>query len=181
MESAAALANSIKKMVDVTIDGHPSQEQVVACLEGYQRSREIRAGAAIDASNFLTHVQAFATWGHVLFARYGLSILSDFLENLGADMSVGAALLDYLPPPERSLKGNLPFNPEQGEGHKEWYSKRLILGLPLLALGAYGWRALASTFHAPALDIAIEAGFESIGLAKGTIAQNMFGFKALDM
>ncbi|THW08584.1 FAD/NAD(P)-binding domain-containing protein [Aureobasidium pullulans] len=137
MESAAALANSIKKLADQIKEGRPTEDQIVACLQGYQENREVRAKAAIDASNLLTRVQALATWGHILFAKYGLTILGDFLENLGSNMAVGATLLDYLPPPEASLKGALPFNPEQGDGHKENFFRRALVALPFLGLFVY--------------------------------------------
>ncbi|THV96163.1 FAD/NAD(P)-binding domain-containing protein, partial [Aureobasidium pullulans] len=137
MESAAALANSIKKLADQIKQGRPTEDQIVACLQGYQKNREVRAKAAIDASNLLTRVQALATWGHILFAKYGLTILGDFLENLGSNMAVGATLLDYLPPPEASLKGALPFNPEQGDGHKESFFRRALVALPFLGLFVY--------------------------------------------
>jgi len=137
MESAAALANSIKKLVDQVREGRPTEDQIVACLQGYQKNREIRAQAAIDASNLLTRVQALATWAHVLFARYGLTVLGDFLENLGSNMAVGATLIDYLPPPEISLQGALPFNPEQGDGHKESFLVRALLALPFVGLFTY--------------------------------------------
>lgn len=137
MESAAALANSMKKLADQIKEGRPTEDQIVACLQGYQKNREVRAKAAIDASNLLTRVQALATWGHILFAKYGLTILGDFLENLGSNMAVGATLLDYLPPPEASLKGALPFNPEQGDGHKESFFRRALVALPFLGLFVY--------------------------------------------
>jgi hypothetical protein len=139
IESAAALANSIKKLSNISNNQHPTQDQVVACLQDYQKRREVRAAAAIQASNFITHVQALATWGHTLFARYGLHYMSDFLENLTSDVVVGAIRIDYLPLPEGSLLGNMPFNPEQGEGHKENLLLRALLALPFLAVLVYAW------------------------------------------
>ncbi|THY17079.1 FAD/NAD(P)-binding domain-containing protein [Aureobasidium pullulans] len=146
MESAAALANSIKKLADQIKEGRPTEDQIVACLQGYQKKREIRAKAAIDASTLLTRVQALATWGHALFAKYGLTILGDFLENLGSNMAVGATLLDYLPPPEVSLKGALPFNPEQGDGHKESFFRRALVALPFLGLFVYAISIASANF-----------------------------------
>lgn len=137
MESAAALANSIKKVADQIKEGRSTEDQIVACLQSYQKNREVRAKAAIDSSNLLTRVQALATWGHILFAKYGLTILGDFLENLGSNMAVGATLLDYLPPPEASLRGALPFNPEQGDGHNESFFLRALVALPFLGLFVY--------------------------------------------
>jgi hypothetical protein len=140
IESAAALANSIKKLSDKSNGQHPSEQQVIECLQNYQKSREVRAAAAIEASNLLTHVQALATWAHSLFAHYALPILGDFFEGLQSDMSIGATLIDYLPPPEMSLIGNMPFNPEQGQGHKESLALRACFALPLLALSGFAWR-----------------------------------------
>ncbi|KAI5250280.1 FAD/NAD(P)-binding domain-containing protein [Aureobasidium subglaciale] len=146
IESAAALANSIKKLADQTQGARPSEDQIVACLQDYQKHREIRAKAAIDASSLLTRLQAHATWGHVLFAKYGLTILGDFLENLGSNMAVGATLIDYLPPPEQSIRGTLPFNPEQGDGHKENPLVRALLAVPFLGLFGYAWSIASPTF-----------------------------------
>ncbi|KAI5240624.1 FAD/NAD(P)-binding domain-containing protein [Aureobasidium subglaciale] len=143
---AAALANSIKKLANQTQGARPSEDQIVACLQDYQKNREIRAKAAIDASSLLTRLQAHATWGHVLFAKYGLTILGDFLENLGSNMAVGATLIDYLPPPEQSINGTLPFNPEQGDGHKENLLFRALLAVPFLGLFGYAWSIANPTF-----------------------------------
>ncbi|KAH0365965.1 FAD/NAD(P)-binding domain-containing protein, partial [Aureobasidium melanogenum] len=140
IESAAALANSIKKLSDKSNGQHPSEQKIIECLQNYQKSREIRAAAAIEASNLLTHVQALATWAHYLFAHYGLPILGDFFENLQTDISIGATLIDYLPLPEASLVGNMPFNPEQGQGFKESLLSRACFALPFLAVFGFAWR-----------------------------------------
>ncbi|KEQ90265.1 hypothetical protein AUEXF2481DRAFT_576182 [Aureobasidium subglaciale EXF-2481] len=164
IESAAALANSIKKLADQTQGARPSEDQIVACLQDYQKNREIRAKAAIDASSLLTRLQAHATWGHVLFAKYGLTILGDFLENLGSNMAVGATLIDYLSPPEQSIKGTLPFNPEQGDGHKENLLVRAMLAVPFLGLFGYAWSIANPTF--------INTGNESsLGFAQNATGQ----------
>ncbi|KAI5194521.1 FAD/NAD(P)-binding domain-containing protein [Aureobasidium subglaciale] len=165
IESAAALANSIKKLADQTQGARPSEDQIVACLQDYQKNREIRAKAAIDASSLLTRLQAHATWGHVLFAKYGLTILGDFLENLGSNMAVGATLIDYLSPPEQSIKGTLPFNPEQGDGHKENLLVRAMLAVPFLGLFGYAWSIANPTF--------INTGNESsLGFAQNATGQS---------
>jgi hypothetical protein len=151
IESAAALANAIKRLSDKSNGQRPTQEQIVACLKGYQKGREVRAAAAVEASDFITRVQALATWGHLLFARYGLNLMGDFLENINSDVTVGATAIDYLPLPEESLLGTMPFNPEQGQGHKESLLVRALLASPFLVMLAYAWKLLS-----PAL--AINAG-----------------------
>ncbi|KAK5999341.1 hypothetical protein QM012_005559 [Aureobasidium pullulans] len=144
IESAAALANSIKKLSDRSNNQRPSEKQIIECLQNYQKSREVRAAAAIETSSLLTHVQALATWTHSLFAHYGLRILGDFFETLQSDMSVGATLIDYLPPPEISLLGHMPFNPEQGQGHKENLLLRAVFALPFLVFSAFAYRLVDS-------------------------------------
>ncbi|KAH0336412.1 FAD/NAD(P)-binding domain-containing protein, partial [Aureobasidium melanogenum] len=151
IESAAALANSIKKLSDISDGQRPTEQQIIHSLQSYQKGREIRAMAAIEASNFLTGVHALATWAHALFVRYGLSILDDFFEGLSSDMSVGATLIEYLPPPEISLVGQMPFNPEQGQGHKENLFLRALLASPFLVLVAFAWKFAS-------LNLPFEAG-----------------------
>ncbi|THX67957.1 FAD/NAD(P)-binding domain-containing protein [Aureobasidium pullulans] len=179
MESAAALANSVKKLADQIKEGRPTEDQIVACLQDYQKTREIRAKAAIDASNLLTRVQALATWGHVLFAKYGLTILGDFLENLGSNMAVGATLLDYLPPPEVSLKGALPFNPEQGDGHKESFFRRALVALPFLGLFAYAISIANPTFVDTESGGMFDVTRNGTGLPPASIGGQSNGFAML--
>lgn len=145
MESAAALANSIKKLSDKSNGQRLTQEQIVACLQDYQKSREVRAAAAVEVSSFITHVQALATWGHSLFARYGMKYAGDFLENMTSDGTVGAIRIDYLPLPKLSLQGNMPFNPKQGEGNKENLFIRALFASPFLVIFAFAWTLLSPT------------------------------------
>ncbi|CAD0111535.1 unnamed protein product [Aureobasidium uvarum] len=175
IESAAALANSIKQLSDRSNGQRPTQEHIVACLEDYQKSREVRAAAAIEASNFLTNVQALATWGHALFARYGLNVLGDFLENLTSDMSVGATKIDYLPPPEASLSGHMPFNPKQGQGNKENLLVRALLALPFLVIFAYAYRIVNSTLIAGAGDVSNPAGHYT-ALSSSSLTESILSF-----
>ncbi|KAI4854662.1 FAD/NAD(P)-binding domain-containing protein [Aureobasidium sp. EXF-8845] len=143
IESAAALANSIRKLSDRSNGQRPTQEQIIACLQDYQKSREVRAAAAVEISNFITHVQALATWDHSLFARYGMKFAGDFLENMTSDGTVGAIRIDYLSLPKLSLQGNMPFNPEQGEGNKENLFMRALLASPFLVIFAFAWMLLS--------------------------------------
>lgn len=177
IESAAALANSIKKLSDKSNGQHPNEQQIIECLQNYQKSREIRASAAIETSNLLTHVQAFATWTHTLFARYGLRILGDFFESLQSDLSIGATLIDYLPPPEISLLGNMPFNPEQGQGHKESLPLRALFALPFLVLFAAAWRLANSNLLHDSGSINGPAWYNSV-FTSSTLSPTIMGFSA---
>lgn len=161
IESAAALANSIKKLSESSNGQRPTQDQVVACLRSYQKSREVRAAAAIQASNFLTHVQALATWGHALFARYGLNYMGDFLENLTSDVTVGAVAINHLPLPEGSLHGWMPFNPEQGQGMKENLFVRAALAMPFLLVFAFVWTIMSPAVGVSADGLASSAWYSA--------------------
>lgn len=175
IESAAALANSIKKLSDKSNGQRPSEQQIIACLQDYQKSREVRAAAAIEMSNFLTHCQALATWAHTLFARYGLRILGDFFEGLQSDMSVGATLIDYLPPPAASLSGNMPFNPEQGQGFKESLPLRALFALPFLVLSACAWRLANPTLLPDSASMTGSAWFNNVP-SPTSLTGNVLGF-----
>jgi hypothetical protein len=62
-----------------------------------------------------------------------------------SDVTVGAIKIDYLPLPKLSLRGNMPFNPEQGEGHKENLFVRGLLVSPFLLIFASAWKLLSPT------------------------------------
>jgi hypothetical protein len=49
-------------------------------------------------------------------------------------MMTGSVTLDYLPIPERSLYGTMPFNPSQGPGKAESKLWRAANGLPFLGI-----------------------------------------------
>lgn len=53
---------------------------------------------------------------------------------MNCDMVTGSVKLDYLPVPDRSLHGNMPFNPSQGMGHNESKLLRAAKALPFLGI-----------------------------------------------
>jgi hypothetical protein len=153
----------------------PTQEQIVSCLQGYQKGREVRASAAVEASDFITRVQALATWGHLLFARYGLNLMGDFLENINSDVTVGATAIDYLPLPEESLLGTMPFNPEQGQGHKESLLVRALLASPFLVIFVYAWRLFGSTL-ATSAGSPLDSAWYNTALTSSSLTGAILGF-----
>lgn len=62
METAAALANELKKMVDTAEKGKPSYETIKARLGDYQKTRDFRMTAISKAANGLTRIHALATF-----------------------------------------------------------------------------------------------------------------------
>jgi len=55
---------------------------------------------------------------------------------MSCDMVLGALKLDYLPVPDRSLHGTMPFNPSQGLGKAESKLLRAVKALPFLGISA---------------------------------------------
>lgn len=92
IESAAALANSIKAMLDKAHGRHPTYEEVTSCLGGYQKVREKRTSEIMKVANKLTRIQALKTFGDYLFAYWIGPALGDALLEMHCDM-VSPALL----------------------------------------------------------------------------------------
>ena len=61
IETAAALANELKKMVDTAEKGKPSYKDILAHLGNYQKLRDTRLSAVLKAANGLTRLHALAT------------------------------------------------------------------------------------------------------------------------
>ncbi|KAH6632426.1 hypothetical protein F5144DRAFT_621224 [Chaetomium tenue] len=136
IESAAALANGIKLLADKwnATGRRPTHQEIETMLAVYQKQRELRAGAVVDASGFLARTQNMHGSLTNLFVRFLLPHLSEFVPELMGNAIIGATKIDYLPLPMASLTGTKPFNPSQGDGHRESKLKRMVYALPLLAL-----------------------------------------------
>lgn len=85
VESAAALANSIKAMVDRAHGGHPTYEEVTSGLENYQKIRQKRTSEMMKVGNKLTRIQAMKTFGDYLFAHWIGPALGDALLEINAN------------------------------------------------------------------------------------------------
>jgi hypothetical protein len=64
--------------------------------------------------------------------------MGEILVDLASDSWIGSVRINYLPVPQRSLAGMMPFNPEQGYGKNESLVRRAMFGLPLLAIAIGG-------------------------------------------
>ncbi|KAJ4361867.1 hypothetical protein N0V83_010808 [Neocucurbitaria cava] len=134
IETAAALANSLKKMRDTADKGKPSYETIQGHLGDYQKVREIRLSATLTAANGLTRIHALKTLKDRIFAFWVLPFAGDLFVDMNCDMVTGAVQLDYLPIPDRSLHGNMPFNPTQGMGQNESKLLRALKAVPFLGI-----------------------------------------------
>lgn len=77
IETAAALANELKKMRDSAEKGKPSYETIRAHLGDYQKTRETRLSATLTAANALTRIQALKTLRDRFFAFWVLPYSGD--------------------------------------------------------------------------------------------------------
>lgn len=142
VESAAALANGIKRLADQSRDTglRPSRQAVEKMLAEYQQGREGRAAAVVDSSGSLARAQNMHGLVSRLFVNYVLPRLTEYVPEIMGHAMIGATKLDYLPLPMASLTGTKPFNPSQGEGFHESRLKRMAFALPLFLLAlAAGW------------------------------------------
>ena len=141
IETSVALANELKRMKDAAGEKErPSYETISTYLGNYQKVRETRLSAILTAANGLTRIHALKTLKDRILAFGILPRAGDMFVDLNCDMVTGSVKLDYLSVPEKSLKGNMPFNPSQGLGQAESKLWRAAKALPFLAttlLAAY--------------------------------------------
>lgn len=142
VESAAALANALHTLTVHNHGSRPSLRDIRQALIGYQRSRKLWASKTVKASNDLTRIQALKGLREQIVAHYVIPNAGDYLVDKNSDVWIGSTLIDYLPPPPRSLLGHMPFNPDQGLGRKESQIHRAIVSFPFLALSIWGFRII---------------------------------------
>lgn len=143
VESAAALANSLQALSARNDGNHPSLEEIRGALTGYQQTRKLRASETVKVANDLTRIQALKGIRERIVAHHVLPNAGDLLVDMSCDGWIGATLLNYLPPPARSLKSSMPFNPEQGIGNYESKVFRAMVALPFLVMAVWCFRIIA--------------------------------------
>lgn len=143
LESAAALANSIKALID-SCKTRPTLEEVKQSLKEYELSRYNRSSELMKAANSVTRLQALRGVLERFTVFFIFPNAGDALSDMMSDWLIGATKIDYLPHPERSLKGTMPFNPDQGVGKKESITFRLLRAIPFLALSAFALKFMTA-------------------------------------
>jgi len=78
MESAAALANSLNKLIKTTGGQKPSLDSIKTALTEYYKVRKYRADFVVDAANKLSRVEAIADAKHWLIVKL-LPMMGDWL------------------------------------------------------------------------------------------------------
>ncbi|CZR66056.1 uncharacterized protein PAC_15957 [Phialocephala subalpina] len=179
IESAAALANSLSKLSKLN-NTKPSLDQIRKALLEFYDKRSVRANLIVEKANKLGRIESFATIKDKLLANYLLPNLGDTLVDGSCETMTGAELLEFLPPPPRSLKGTMPWNPNGGLGKEESKLLRALYALPLLFV-LYGChRTMGATLDALVIP-RTAAGTLSLGPELVVpLHTKFFGTKGLD-
>lgn len=138
IESAAALANHVERMLNNRNEKVPDPAAVRKCLASFEAKRQRRSKPVVEETN--RHVRLF-TYSNPLFQFlfvYIQPLLGDIAANKSNDRHIGAERVDFLPIPSRSVSGTMGFNPTQGVGLFESAANRALHALPLLAIGFFG-------------------------------------------
>src|SRR5450755_4543274 len=91
IESAAALANSVKRMRSNTSgSAPPSHAHIISSLQSYQKTRELRTKAILEIANMMTRVEGLKGFPERMLALYIGPNAGDFFTNLGTENTVGA-------------------------------------------------------------------------------------------
>jgi hypothetical protein len=136
IESAAALSNSLKRLLSNNGSSQPSIEDIQAAMEAYHAKRADRIKAILTTANKQTRIDSFRGPIEKLIVLKVMPYLGhDFVVNLQSQNMIGAERLEYLPVPERSLNRGMPYNQSQGVARHESVLRRALIALPLLACG----------------------------------------------
>lgn len=178
IESAAALANSLSRIRDLT----PSLATVQAALKRFHLKRRHRAKYIGMAANELSRVEVLATVPEMIIANHVVP-LGDAMSEMTCEIMIGAELLEYLPPPARSLEVTMPWNSEMGLGKHENRLIRALYALPILLVLYWFTNMMHVTADAVAPSLVRASQTGQISLSDGQIVslwQRYFGLKSLD-
>jgi hypothetical protein len=136
MESAAALTNVLKELLDETHGRKPTLEQIdKALVEKYMTPRASRVAEYVERVNMHTALICKYSWPLKFMQEVLMPILPpDLSSSFFSDLEVAADMLDFVPPPKAALSGNMPFNKLLGAGKRESLLARAKWCLPLLGL-----------------------------------------------
>jgi 2-polyprenyl-6-methoxyphenol hydroxylase-like FAD-dependent oxidoreductase len=93
IESAAALANTVKWIVEKSNGQCPSTELVEEALQRYQKQREVRAAKMVQSAGEVTRMQAGRSLYHRLAARIVRLYPGDFIADYLSGYFSGAVML----------------------------------------------------------------------------------------
>ncbi|RYO88713.1 hypothetical protein DL764_008700 [Monosporascus ibericus] len=143
IESAAALTNKLNKLLMRT-KGRPVADDIRAALKDFEQSRHARTKEVCETAGFATRLEAFATLAHRLMSMYVVPYAGDMLVDVHCQAVAGAPKLDFLPPPEKSLRDGTVFQTARFVEPGDNPAWRALRALPLLATCLLNYQVLGS-------------------------------------
>lgn len=131
IESATALTNKLYAMMRTT--QRPSFVEVCDTLSDYEQSRQVRTKEVCTMAGFATRLEAFDKFWHKLMALYVVPRAGDMLVDVHCQSVAGAHMLDFLPPPELSLRQDTIFQAVEFDRRGLHVAWRVLGATPLLA------------------------------------------------
>ena len=179
IESAAALANAVHALTN-EVGMRPRFQGVCRALNAYQRNRKPRTSEAVKTANGLTRLQALKGVKESVVVHHVIPYSGDFIVNTSCDSWIGAPSLNFLPLPARSLKGTMPFNPEQGISKKESKVDRALSAFPLLFISIWAFRVMFSVIPFETGAVLLKAGKISWANSSIPIPEKFYHLNLLD-
>ncbi|KAL4959585.1 FAD-dependent oxidoreductase [Aspergillus stella-maris] len=159
IESAAALGNSIAKLLEHASGTTVSMTNIDKCMQSWQKKRLSRVQRICHEAHGLAQLEALDTIKHRLIGLYLLPYLEGYLVNTKSKTIVEAAKIDYLPPPARSLACNMQFTDSQSKEERSILERALWVS-PLVGIAAAStWLTpLVSSFRLQMLSFMTDLG-----------------------
>ena len=132
IESAAALANNLNAMNKKCSRLRPSIDQIRNTLKTYERSRRPRSKEICDTANLTTRLEAESNFLFEMMVSYVVPRGGDLPVDVFCQLVMGATKLDFLPLPEKSFRGKMPFQP--GKNGNRSLLGRILHAIPLLGI-----------------------------------------------
>jgi hypothetical protein len=137
IETAASLANHLKRMLDSCSEEAPTSMRIEKCLRDFQTHRQPRAREAVRQTNMNVRVLSLQTPLLKFMIENVAPLLGDIQANQVSDRHIGAERVEFLPLPARSFSGTMRFNYTRGITMYESRGRRALFALPLLAIALF--------------------------------------------
>ncbi|KAL2839755.1 hypothetical protein BJY01DRAFT_237006 [Aspergillus pseudoustus] len=131
IESAASLANCLKRFVDLPRPSY-STGDLHHALSAWSTARQPRARKICRAANKMTRVEAWESVLHQLIICYTIPYISNILVDMTCLTMVGSEILEYLPTGKISRECQMPADVRYRNLQQISFGKRVLCSTPLI-------------------------------------------------
>lgn len=146
IESAASLANSLSTLVNGPTKSKTDAQAIHQCLQVWQNIRQKRLAPISQSAYDLTRIEALAGLKEKIIGLYLLPYLHQYLVDQTSATIVGAAKIDSLPLPPKSLACTMPYLDDGNSVYKQnnelW--KRALSIFPFVACYAAAQKTMGT-------------------------------------